>query len=277
VIFIAVVLYLVNNFDSVIEQIQTVSPLRLLAAAGGLILGRLLLVEQARRATTLVGWTPTYRRMLFIRAVSELGKYLPGGIWHYVGRTGFYRAGGLSLKDSGKAVLIENLWMALASGLVGLLFCLIYFLGTAALFVNLLLLVIGLLALRILSRLLGTHLNWQAALTTLLLQLAIWSVLGMSLWVLVPNADPPADFALVVGAFCLSWVIGFLVFFAPSGIGVREVVLVTLMAAAFPPESVLIYAGIHRLGWTLTEVLLALVANLLDSFPTQSQALPTHE
>ena len=47
--------------------------------------------------------------MFAISALSQLAEYLPGSIWHFVGRAGFYHAGRLPLRAVTRAMVIENL------------------------------------------------------------------------------------------------------------------------------------------------------------------------
>ena len=57
----------------------------------------------------------------------------------------------------------------------------------------------------------------------------IWLAFGLSFWLVFP---PDAGYlAQVVGAFSLSWLAGYVAFFAPGGIGVREVLLAVLLGA----------------------------------------------
>jgi uncharacterized membrane protein YbhN (UPF0104 family) len=59
-----------------------------------------------------------------------------------------------------------------------------------------------------------------------------WLVAGAAAWVFVDSlaaAETPA-FAFLLGAYTFAWLIGFVVPFAPSGLGVREATLIALLA-----------------------------------------------
>mgnify|MGYP007090168503 CR=1 FL=1 len=72
---------------------------------------------------------------------------------------------------------------------------------------------------------------------------------------------------LAIGAFSVSWAIGYSTVFAPGGIGIREIVLTALLGNFFPVQQIVTYAAVHRLLWTGAEVVLGLASGLLFGFP----------
>jgi glycosyltransferase 2 family protein len=61
-----------------------------------------------------------------------------------------------------------------------------------------------------------------------------WLVAGAAAWVFVDSlaaGETPA-FAFLLGAYTFAWLIGFVVPFAPSGLGVREATLIALLASS---------------------------------------------
>jgi hypothetical protein len=70
-----------------------------------------------------------------------------------------------------------------------------------------------------------------------------WAILGLlwqslAVWLLTSAAlDLPIEkWWVVAGAYSLAWCAGFLAFWAPGGIGVREVVFMTAMQVIIPPQ-----------------------------------------
>jgi hypothetical protein len=59
-----------------------------------------------------------------------------------------------------------------------------------------------------------------------------WLLFGAQIWVLLtPLRKPTASLLLLcIGAYALAWLVGFLVFFLPAGLGGREAVLAALLA-----------------------------------------------
>jgi glycosyltransferase 2 family protein len=67
-----------------------------------------------------------------------------------------------------------------------------------------------------------------------LLTTASWLPAGAAAWVLTDGlASSSADVRFVTGAYALAWLVGFVVVFAPSGLGVREATLAALLAPRF--------------------------------------------
>lgn len=62
-----------------------------------------------------------------------------------------------------------------------------------------------------------------------------WLVAGAATWLLVDSLSEtaPPGFFFLLGSYAFAWLIGFVVVFAPSGLGAREVTLVALLAPTF--------------------------------------------
>jgi len=64
-----------------------------------------------------------------------------------------------------------------------------------------------------------------------LLAAASWAITGTAAWILIAALTPsPPDPFFLIGAYAFAWLVGFLVVFAPSGLGVREATLIVLLA-----------------------------------------------
>ena len=260
-IIVGVSWYFSRNFDDVRQEIQRLSIVRLLTSLLLLIVGRLLIVELARTAVLATGSTQSYREMFRMVTLSELGKYLPGGIWHFVGRAGYYRTIGMTVTQAAKAIFTEHLWLAVSSALGGSILLVLYADDTYS--------IIGVLALSVLWILFSIVTLRETALTPtirvlsrlIVLQSMIWLSLGLSYAVLLPLSLDDGIW-LTIGAFAVSWLVGFVAVMAPGGIGVREVAITTLMLPLFPSQTTLILASVHRLLWVGVEILLGLIALL---------------
>jgi hypothetical protein len=101
---------------------------------------------------------------------------------------------------------------------------------------------------------------------------AIWFVVSQPL-----GGLQMAKWWVVAGSYCLAWVAGFLAFWAPGGLGVRELVFVAAMEVALPPQTraqladpltragVLAFLSVLlRLWATAGEMILAAVAYAAD-------------
>ncbi len=72
---------------------------------------------------------------------------------------------------------------------------------------------------------------------------------GLAFWLVLQGIAPEANVPLLaaIAANALAWLIGFLAIFAPAGLGVREGVLVLLLAPWLPWELGMVAAGCWRL------------------------------
>jgi uncharacterized membrane protein YbhN (UPF0104 family) len=68
--------------------------------------------------------------------------------------------------------------------------------------------------------------------TAAILCVCSWLVAGFATWIFVAavTAEPTPSFPYLLGAYTFAWLIGFVVPFAPSGLGVREATLIALLS-----------------------------------------------
>ena len=85
---------------------------------------------------------------------------------------------------------------------------------------------------------------------------------------LIPQASLPLSTA--IGAFTLGYVLGLLALFAPGGVGVRELVLIGLLAPFLGSGAAVAVSVASRVLLTLTEALAALVTFPLRYRPRES-------
>jgi uncharacterized membrane protein YbhN (UPF0104 family) len=91
-----------------------------------------------------------------------------------------------------------------------------------------------------------------------------WVGMGMSFWLLAA-ALTEVELSLLpqmIGAFTLSWAVGFFSFVTPGGLGVREGALTLLLKPFFPLYAAAALALLSRIWWLGGEIL-ALVLSVL--------------
>ena len=87
-----------------------------------------------------------------------------------------------------------------------------------------------------------------------------WVLLGTSLWVILhPFTVPPLPLSFIIGIYCLAYVVGFLVPFAPAGLGIREAILVTGMVPFVSLEQAIVLAAVSRVIYFAVEILAAVI------------------
>lgn len=271
----AATFYLVNNWESMHQYLSSVSLGNLLAAGVLLVIGKLLLVILSRWSLHSEGFAFGFSTLFQIVALSQLGKYIPGGVWHFLGRINMYKEQEVSLKKSTRALIIENVWLlggALAVGLAaGLLSPQVLALfaqiglqissitGTflaAAVFI----LWFGALMLfdRI-FRLHGKKAETRRVLQVMLLQTLTWACLGGSFALLWPQFAVE-NIPLAICVYSLSWSVGYVAIFAPGGIGVREGMLTWLLSGVLAAPQALALSTVHRFLYIGVEILMGLAS-----------------
>lgn len=189
-----------------------------------------------------------------IAFVSQLGKFLPGNVAHYLARAGLAAANGVTLSKSGLATILEVLAALLAATAVSSIAILIdpsplkvidaRFSGQAAipLLLGLAVFVITTFGLRR-AGIKARHLLAASACLAVNFILVGLSFLSV-IFALSGVAPSPAA---IIGIYAIAWVAGYLVPGAPAGLGVREAVLVAWLSPIVGPGLAIGCAILHRL------------------------------
>ena len=271
--------YFFKNYQDISVYLKTISLSRVLLSFVMLFIGKFTLSEITRVSLRKVGYSITYPEALSITSVTQLGKYLPGGIWHVAGKFGIYKARKISTKNATLAVVFENFWLLSSATVIGGILLVVSSRDALCEFNSLFcnpsinwaialgLPVIWMVGLYIVDRLSFKENRYKVkdVLILILEMIVIWVSFGVSFWLVFPIH---AGFLLAItGAFSISWVAGYVAFFAPGGIGIREYLLTILLASFFLSGEVAIYATIHRLIWVLGEIILGAGSVLLFGIP----------
>jgi hypothetical protein len=266
IIFLAITVYLVQQAPALVDDIQQLALEQLLVALLLLTVGKFALVLISIVSVQDTPWQPTFHDMLTVNSYSQLAKYLPGGVWHFVSRAGYYQSRELTLKATSRAIIIENIWLVISAFFLGtLLFSTIYIPITAVGFIFIAWVICTWLLLRWTEQ----NLTIMRLLRIALIQSLVWLPLGLSYTIILPIELKPEAILISSSGFILSWLIGYVSVFAPGGIGVREIALIGIMIVLMPPELSLSYVALHRGLWVLVELLLA----LLVFFSSRYQAI----
>ena len=250
--------YLVANLGAIKGALLTLSMSKLFAALCLSLLGKSVVIKVAHFALQSTKTDYSYREIFRLYNRTQLAKYLPGGVWHIVGRAGIYTQKGLSAKEAGLVLFRENGWLILSSISFGLL------LGAPALSERLHLPLMFTLAVPLImystgaklsDRLFGGHtynsLPWQ---------FLTWTIYGLSFAMLLPKALSLSLVTQSVAAFSLAFGLGLAFPIAPSGIGIREAVLCWFFIGTLTTQEAFAMAAIARLVWTAGELLMAILA-----------------
>lgn len=198
------------------------------------------------------GQTISVRQSLKVYFVANLATYIPGTYWFVLGRAAMNQKHGVSALQTGVSTIVEHFLLILSGALLGI-FGLQLVTDLLGVSVNsflwiILIVVIGLIAIhpwsiRQITNLMARALKMQPVEINLsygmmLLQL-VWSIViwlfgSLSLLFLARAFIPTIgldQLGIFSAIFAISWLIGFFTPFAPSGLGVREGVMVGAFAA----------------------------------------------
>jgi uncharacterized membrane protein YbhN (UPF0104 family) len=246
---------------------------------GELVLSALLLAVSL--ALTPSGWVLICRSMgskipagdLFAAWYgSQLGRYLPGKIWLFAGRAGFLKARGMNMKRAMATNLYELFFSTASIGLIVMLIAIVspdvfQIKGgrTSAIAAALTILLLPLLhpVQSFLCRKRGIDPSdlpsIRTSFSTTLLYSFLWLMRGFALFLLLKGAGLTGlSVSNSLAAAPLSWLAGYVVFFIPGGIGVREAAAAVIAAPGLVAPATVVLAG-QRIFMALVEVLLALL------------------
>lgn len=207
-----------------------------------------------RDSDVKVGW----KNIQVIVAITQFGKYLPGNIGHHVGRVFMARKAGIPTFITINTMLIETLWcVGVSTGLS--LISLLFFvdaeilnnwtnIGTIELvFLFIVAVFLPIFGIRFINSYLpgiakklsnGGQIGEPRLLTALMVSslfLLNFLIMGIILklqanWIF---GQIDGDILELTCLFAISWIAGYLVPGAPAGLGVREVIMVFLLAPIF--------------------------------------------
>lgn len=221
--------------------------------------------------------------------VGQLGKYLPGSLWHVVAQVELAADHGISRRRSASATVVHVVIVfttALLLGVAG--FALVPDLLPGG-YRWLAVLVLPLLALlyppvlnRVLDRVLALarrpalehSVSHLGALRTTAWAFASWLAIGLQTLVLVERVgDLELSVRLVVlsvTAFALAWCVGFVAFISPAGAGAREAALVLMLSGVLSPGRALLVAVVSRVLMSASDLGLAGIAIVLEKRRTRA-------
>jgi uncharacterized membrane protein YbhN (UPF0104 family) len=279
VLLAAVGYALVTQWVDVQSTVRSIPPQSLAMALGAALLGICANVLAGRDVLRGLGQVVRTADAARFILVGQLGKYLPGSVWAFVLQTELAKRAGVP-RAIGFAGALITVGIATATSLaVGLL-------GLPALLavggvVPWLLLALAPIAIvcalpPVLSRLLALvfrvlrrpqpphRLGWSDTGRVAMWSVTAWFLFGTHLALLAGGVTGPGldGWIRSIGAFALAMTAGLVAIFAPSGIGVREAVMVAGLSAYMPVGVALGLALVSRLIFTVADILAASIAAL---------------
>jgi uncharacterized membrane protein YbhN (UPF0104 family) len=268
------VYYLSSHWTRVENYFYNIPVIKLIFAAVFLICGKVALVFFSKFSIERENTPLTYFAVFSIVTFTQLAKYLPGGIWHFVGRFGAYSREQMSIKKTTRALIIENAWLLSGALMVGVCVGALSQPGQQLLGrydIQISWVVLESIALLLwFALLVGFERLFHAEKFTSYikifgLQWIAWLCLGISFVCILPEYKF-TDALFYISIFSFGWLAGYVMVFAPGGIGVRELAIVWMLSGLMKSEDVFIYSTVHRFLFIVVELLLGGVAGLMDVF-----------
>jgi hypothetical protein len=275
-VFALVVLSLVRGWDDVRTTLSRIAPYELALSEMLVLVGLGASVLTWRVALRELGALVGVRAASKIYLLGQLGKYLPGSVWALAAQMELARNAGVP-RMKGFAASVVAIGVNVVTGLaIGLLvvpsvvtggawrtIVLVVLLGACA----------AALSPPVLTRLVDFGLrlvrrpaveraiSWQGILAASGWSVVSWVSYGTSVWVLAVAVGAPAgeSLPLCLGGMALAMTVGFLVVVAPSGIGVREAVIVASLSPVLDRSEALAVALLARLVFTVADLVAAAV------------------
>ena len=232
------------QWGQVSRSIDRMGLLTVALALVSVLLGLLMSMQAWRALLAGLGSplpAPGAARILFL---GQLGKYLPGSVWPVLAQMELGKTYRVPRHRSASASVLFML-LALLTGLLTTL-VMLPFIGTSSYLWALAITPVLLACLhprvlnKLLSRLLRLAkqpplehpLSGRTLAVALSWWFAVWICYGVQIWLLTIRLGAPigSSLLLAVGAYAFAWSVGFIVVFVPAGVGLRDVLLVTMLS-----------------------------------------------
>ena len=239
----------------------------------GLELSWLFQLDTWRTILGSLGGDLRYRQAAPIWFLSNIVRYIPGNVWQFLGMAELAASEGVSRLATLTSIVLHQV----ISTAAGLVLAAVYFgiVGEGTWFAwlrpFLFSVPLGLLLLqpRFLERVLNwvlvkfgrqplrVTLTWSQVWVLLLRYLVVWLGMGLSFAALVRALTPITRDIIpyLVAAWAAAYVIGYLSLLTPSGLGVREGVMVLLLSTVMPEAVAAVVAIVARLWMVIGELI----------------------
>lgn len=273
---------LIQNWQALLSFQWEFDILRGVSAVICLIGGFSLLPIASQQVLKGMGHTLDYRAAYYGFFIAQLAKYLPGGLWIVPGRIVALKKYAVSAVASSISVIIESSLLVVAGIIV---FIPYFFFADLEVWNSGLWLIIALpilslalfyppifnAGLRYLLLRMGYEhkniaLSFRQLLNIILIYILVWLVTGIGFYFLATSVHQidTIHWFLFIPIYSMGWIVGFMAFLTPGGLGVREGALAVFMAPFLPPPLPALIALIARLWWTLVELFSVLLALIID-------------
>lgn len=273
VIFIA--WYFYRNWSEFSEKITRVDLGVFAAALLFYFAYKLSLASLFHYITKINGCAIPYGKALTAYLLSIFGKYIPGKVFMLAARLTYYKEENAPLPKVTACFFIENVCTLLGAAMLfilslfffpnelldnyrwlTILLIAVFFICIHPKIINAVLKVIG----KIFKKELEIPMKYPQILKVVLMFICNWLIVGFGFFILVRSVNPAVgwnEMLFCAGVFGISAIMGILAIFAPSGLGVREGIILAGLMLIMPESDAAVISVISRMWQTIAELMLA--------------------
>lgn len=276
VIFLA--WYFWKNWDEFSEKIMNVNIGIFIVSMLFYFVYKITLASLWHYITKINGCSIKYEKAVTSYLYSILGKYIPGKVFMLAARLTYYKEEEAPLSKVTVCFFIENVCTLLGAAMLfivslfffpnellenykwlTLLLIAAFFVCIHPKIINFVLRLIG----KIFKKNLEIPMKYSQMLKVVLLFIGNWLIVGFGFFILTKSIYPAAEWSQMLycaGIWGVSAIMGILAIFAPSGLGVREGIIVAGLMLIMPQSDAMVISVVSRLWQTIPELLLVIIA-----------------
>lgn len=282
VIFIFLVKNLILNWSKIPFDDLHFNALFLLISFLALIVHFMSYSKSWQEIMRALGSSISFTQSFWMIATTQIAKYVPGRVWYMVGRVYIGKKEKMSGESLAVSMILETCLLLISSSIIFLFSTIVvgkYSFINLSICIILLIVAIVILNPQILSRVINFFLKIfkkpRIKLTVSYLQILKLSIYFFGLWFaqiigfyFLINAVYPISISKIFtlsAAYTLSWISGFIILFAPGGLGVREGMMTLLLSPILPTPLAIAISFIARVWITIFEIVIFFVGLLIKN------------
>ena len=279
-VIVFLVWYFVRNWDEFSEKIANVDIGIFVFSMLFYFVYKVTLASLWHYITKINDCSITYEKAVTSYLYSILGKYIPGKVFMLAARLTYYKEEGAPLPKVTVCFFIENVCTLLGAAMlfiislfffpnslledykwITLLLIVAFFVCIHPKIINFFLRIVG----KVFKKDLEIPMKYSQMLKVVLLFIGNWLIIGVGFFILTKSIYPAVEISHLLfcaGIWGVSAIMGILAIFAPSGLGVREGIIVAGLMLIMPEGEAMIISVVSRLWQTIPELLLVVLAFL---------------
>ena len=270
--------YFRKNWDEFSEKIMSVNIGIFIVSMLFYFVYKITLASLWHYITKINGCSIRYEKAVTSYLYSILGKYIPGKVFMLAARLTYYKEEEAPLSKVTVCFFIENVCTLLGAAMLfivslfffpnellenykwlTLLLIAAFFVCIHPKIINFVLRLIG----KIFKKNLEIPMKYSQMLKVVLLFIGNWLIVGFGFFILTKSIYPAVEWSQMLycaGIWGVSAIMGILAIFAPSGLGVREGIIVAGLMLIMPQGDAMVISVVSRLWQTIPELLLVAMA-----------------